>query len=220
MVCNLPLVSHHNYKNDEDHDRNTRKYWFVVFGVGLFTAQKDALQASGTEDGVHVFITCNQATRAWARHCRRRHTPGCHKTQDPKAHPSDADSNTDGDAPAKRRQTPVNVKQEKKPVMRPSTVRAALVPVKRAAYTPAPTLPVKRAAHTPAATVPVKRALEVHPPSPEKKRSLYADVEDDDDGLVKSDSSTDDDLLKSDSSIDVPLAKSLAASRLVHPARG
>jgi hypothetical protein len=55
--------------------------------------------------------------------------------------------------------------------------------------------------------------LEVRPPSPEKKRSLYADVEDDDDGLVKSDSSTDDELLKSDSSTDVPLAKSLTASR-------
>ncbi|KAJ7802752.1 hypothetical protein B0H14DRAFT_3488162 [Mycena olivaceomarginata] len=130
MVCDLPLVSHHNYKNDEDHDQNTHKYWFIVFGVGLFTAQKDALQAAGNkEDGVHVFITRNQATRAWARHCRRRHTTGCHKTRDPKAHPSDADSNTDSDteppharahrqlaAGAKRGQTTVEVKEEKKSV--------------------------------------------------------------------------------------------------------
>jgi hypothetical protein len=239
MVCDLPLISHHNYKNDEDHDQNTCKYWFVVFGVGLFTAQcvffwgrwqgteacvvprKDALQAAGNEDGVHVFITRNQATRAWARHCRRRHTTGCHKTRDPKAHSGDAHSDSDGDTPAKRSKTPGSVKQEKKPVMHPSTMRAASLPVRRAAHahaasfpgkraaqTPAPTPPVKRAAHTPAATVPIKRALEVAPPSTEKKRSLYADVEDDD-----ADYSTDDDLFKSDSSADVPLAKSLAASR-------
>ncbi|KAJ7862381.1 hypothetical protein B0H14DRAFT_3444757 [Mycena olivaceomarginata] len=166
MVCDLPLVSHHNYKNDEDHDQNTRKYWFIVFGVGLFTAQKDALQAAGNkEDGVHVFITRNQATRAWARHCRRRHTAGCHKTRDPKAHPSDADSDTDSDiepphahahcqlaAGAKRGQTTVEVKEEKKSVKRPSTVRAASVPVKRAAHTPAPKVPVKRARETLAAS--------------------------------------------------------------------
>jgi hypothetical protein len=153
MVCDLPLVSHHNYKNDEDHDQNTRKYWFVVFGVGLFTAQcvffggrwqgteacvvprKDALQAAGNEDGVHVFITRNQATRAWARHCRRRHTTGCHKTRDPKAHSGNVDSDTDSDTPAKRSKTPGSVKQEKKPVMHPSTMRAALLPVRRAAHT-------------------------------------------------------------------------------------
>ncbi|KAJ7789705.1 hypothetical protein B0H14DRAFT_3502703 [Mycena olivaceomarginata] len=199
MVCDLPLVSHHNYKNDEDHDQNTRKYWFIVFGVGLFTAQcvfcffrwggkelrcvssqEKTLQAAGNkEDGVHVFITRNQATRAWARHCRRRHMTGCHKTRDPKAHPSDADSDTDSDteppharacrqlaAGAKHGQTTVGVKEEKKSVKRPSTARAASVPVKCAA---------QGAAHTPAPK--------------------------------------DDDLFKSDFSTDVPLAKTLAASR-------
>jgi hypothetical protein len=83
------------------------------------------------------------------------------------------------------------VKEEKKSVKRPSTARAASVPVKRAA---------QGAAHTPAPKVPVKRVREVGPPSPEKKVSLYVDVEDDD-------------LFKSDSSTDVPLAKTLAASR-------
>ncbi|KAJ7880730.1 hypothetical protein B0H14DRAFT_2566129 [Mycena olivaceomarginata] len=212
--------------NDKDHDQNTRKYWFVVFGVGLFTSQcvffwrrwqgteacvvprKDALQAAGNEDGVHVFITRNQATRAWTRHCCRRHTTGCHKTRDPKAHSGDMDSNTDSDTPAKRSKTPGSVKQEKKPVMHPSTIHAqrththaALFPGKRVAQTPAPTLPVKCAAHTPAATVPIKRALEVVPLSTEKKKDEDADY------------SMDDDLFKSDSSADVPLAKSLAASR-------
>ncbi|KAJ7808473.1 hypothetical protein B0H14DRAFT_3482316 [Mycena olivaceomarginata] len=176
----------------------------------------------GMKTGVHVFITRNQATRAWARHCHRCHTTGCQKTRDPEAHSGGMDSNTDGDTPAKRSKTPSSVKQEKKPVMHLSTMCAASLPVRRAAHThaasfpgkhvaqtPAPTLPVKHAAHTPAVTVPIKHALEVVPPSTEKKRSLYTDVKDNDDA----DYSTDDDLFKSDSSADVPLAKSLAASR-------
>ncbi|KAJ7660016.1 hypothetical protein B0H14DRAFT_2659182 [Mycena olivaceomarginata] len=217
--------------NDEDHDQNTRKYWFIVFGVGLFTAQcvffwgrwqgsevcvvprKDALQAAGNKDGVHVFITRNQATRVWARHCRRHHMTGCHKMRDPKAHSGDTDSNTDGNILTKRSKTPGSVKQEKKPVMHPSTMRAASLPVRRIAHTHAashlpPTLPVKRVVHTPATTVPIKRAVEVAPPSTEKKRSLYADVKDDD-----ADYSTDDDLFKLNSSADIPLTKSLTVSR-------
>ncbi|KAJ7857424.1 hypothetical protein B0H14DRAFT_2578317 [Mycena olivaceomarginata] len=201
MVCPLPLFSHSNYKNDADHDENTRKYWFVVFGVGLFTAQKDALQEAGNKvDGVHVFITRDQATRAWARHCRRRHA-GRHQTRDPRAHLSDADSDTEGDtevppAPAraegpvtrqiatgdaKRAQSTVGVKQEKGAMKRarhPSSApRAASVPVR-------------------------KRAVTVVPPSPEKKLSLFVDVDD-----------SDDDVFKSDSSTDFPLAKPVAASR-------
>jgi hypothetical protein len=141
--------------------------------------------------------------------------------RDPKAHSGNADSDTNGDTPTKQSKTPGSMKQEKKPVMHPSTMRAASLPVRRAAHThaasfpgkhaaqtPVSTLPVKRAAHTPAATVPIKHALEVAPPSTEKTRSLYADVEDD-----EADYSTDDELFKSDSSADVPLAKSLAVSR-------
>jgi hypothetical protein len=34
-----------NYKDDVDHDKNTRKYWFVVFGKGLYTKKCQASTA-------------------------------------------------------------------------------------------------------------------------------------------------------------------------------
>lgn len=38
MVCLMPVIHNYtNYKDDVDHDKNTRKYWFVVFGKGLYT---------------------------------------------------------------------------------------------------------------------------------------------------------------------------------------
>ncbi|KAF8137978.1 hypothetical protein K438DRAFT_1786193 [Mycena galopus ATCC 62051] len=157
---------------------------------------RDALAAAGNyEDGVHVFITRPQATRAWARHCRRRHRDGCHKTRDPTAHPSDADSDTDGNtesagARASRQQASAPTKHKR-------TAAMELLKRERGASTP------------PTASVLVKRAVTRTPapalkpdtPSPEKKISLYADIED-----------SDGDLFASDSSADVPLAATLAAS--------
>ncbi|KAF8177722.1 hypothetical protein K438DRAFT_1978325 [Mycena galopus ATCC 62051] len=38
MVCQIPFHRNvQNYENDDDHDTNTWKMWFVVFGRGLFT---------------------------------------------------------------------------------------------------------------------------------------------------------------------------------------
>jgi hypothetical protein len=37
MVCRLSVEHNGNYKNDSDHDSNTRKFWFLVFGKGLYT---------------------------------------------------------------------------------------------------------------------------------------------------------------------------------------
>ncbi|KAJ7878796.1 hypothetical protein B0H14DRAFT_2567091 [Mycena olivaceomarginata] len=80
MVCDLPF------------------FWYLVFGVGLFTAQKQSLTlnrkdavgaAAGGVDSVHVFLTRDQATRAWGRWCQRHHKDGCQKTLD--ARESDAD---------------------------------------------------------------------------------------------------------------------------------
>ncbi|KAJ6480188.1 hypothetical protein C8R45DRAFT_933123 [Mycena sanguinolenta] len=65
MVCRLrfyPNKSKKNYVNDLNHNKSTCKYWFLVFGVGLFTKQTDADAAAEHRDGVHVF-----RSHAWAR---------------------------------------------------------------------------------------------------------------------------------------------------------
>ncbi|KAJ7759859.1 hypothetical protein B0H14DRAFT_2634286 [Mycena olivaceomarginata] len=188
MVCRLSVEHNGNYKNDSDHDSNTRKFWFLVFGKGLYTKKMDADAAAGSDNGVHIFNTRAQAS--W-----------CHQTKDPAAHQSDADSDTDKDteepqartrvldrvarqvatAPRKASKT-VNCEVVVKSERLASTARAALTPVKRAAaLTPKP---------------------KAEPASP-KKLPLYADGDDTDDN----------DLFKSDSSAEVALA-SVAPSRL------
>ncbi|KAF8162028.1 hypothetical protein K438DRAFT_1776110 [Mycena galopus ATCC 62051] len=204
-----------NYMSDADHDSNTWKFWFVVFGKGLYTKKTDTDAAAAKDDGVHIFNTRAQAARVWARHCRRRHSAGCHETKDPTTHPSDADSATDDDteepraracvldrvarqhATGKRSRTAVEgvkhtVKKEHEVKLGPpkgermtSTARAA-----------------SRAASVPATRVAHAGALKADSASPEKKISLYANIED-----------SEDNLFKSDSSAEVPLAASLAASR-------
>ncbi|KAJ7790882.1 hypothetical protein B0H14DRAFT_2625544 [Mycena olivaceomarginata] len=188
MVCRLSVEHNGNYKNDSDHDSNTRKFWFLVFGKGLYTKKTDADAAAGSDNGVHIFNTRAQASR-------------CHQTKDPAAHQSDADSDTDKDTEEPRararvldrvaRQVATAPRKASKTVNREvvvkserlaSTARAALTPVKRAAaLTPKP---------------------KAEPASP-KKLPLYADGDDTDD----------DDLFKSDSSAEVALA-SVAPSRL------
>ncbi|KAF8145752.1 hypothetical protein K438DRAFT_1991518 [Mycena galopus ATCC 62051] len=199
MVCQLPVDHNYsNYKNDADHDNNTRKFWFLVFGRGLYTKKTDADAAAENDNGVHIFNTRAQATRAWARHCRRRHSKGCHETKDPVAHASDADTNTDKDTKeprararvldraARQRATGKRSKKGDEGVKRE---------IKEESLHHA-----RQASTARAASVPVKRAPKAEPASP-KKLLLYVDTED-----------SDEDLFKSDSSAEVPLT-SLAPSR-------
>ncbi|KAJ7790836.1 hypothetical protein B0H14DRAFT_2625608 [Mycena olivaceomarginata] len=215
MVCKLPFTRNNtNYISDTDHDENSRKFWFLVFGRGLYTKKADADAAAEHVDSVHIFKTRAQATRAWARHCRRRHTDGCHKTTGARAYESDADSDTDNDtegpkARARVLAAIVSPKKSIKPERGASTQHAESVRRKRSASTQraqtikrAPSVPVKR---TPSASVPVmRRTVKAELVSPPKKTPLYADCEDSD---------LEEDLFKSDSSIEVPLAASRAASR-------
>ncbi|KAF8128326.1 hypothetical protein K438DRAFT_1789550 [Mycena galopus ATCC 62051] len=213
MVCRLP-VEHNpgNYKSDTDHDSNTRKFWFLVFGRGLYTKKTDADAAAASDHGIHIFNTRAQASRAWARHCRRRHSAGCHETEEPAAHPSDADSDTGSDTEEPRAQARVldraahqraktrvkNPKTTVQVVKREVSVKSERSPSRTMS------VPVKRApvSTSRSASVPVKRtaAPKAEPASP-KKLSLYADMED-----------SDEDVFQSDSSVEVPLA-SLAPSR-------
>ncbi|KAJ7358566.1 hypothetical protein DFH08DRAFT_953691 [Mycena albidolilacea] len=196
MVCDLPFVSHGNYKNDNDHDQNTWKFWYLVFGVGLFTAQKDAVgAAAGGVDSVHVFLTRDQATRAWGRWCQRHHKDGYHKTLD--ARESDADFSDDNIAEAKREAKRDVVKRE--PV-RPSPntpARNASAPVRR--------MPVKLPLFADDSddghhSVRVKR----NAPSPTKalKRGSPRKAPNIEKTMLESD---DDDIFASDSSVEAPL---------------
>ncbi|KAJ6495475.1 hypothetical protein C8R45DRAFT_927382 [Mycena sanguinolenta] len=94
----MPFIPDHtNYVDDAEHDENTWKYWFLVFGEGLFTLQKDAVEVAEHKDGMHVFLLCEQATRTWMRHCRRWHIDGCYESAALREHESDADSETNHD---------------------------------------------------------------------------------------------------------------------------
>ncbi|KAJ7687990.1 hypothetical protein B0H14DRAFT_2653516 [Mycena olivaceomarginata] len=182
----LSVEYNSNYKNDSDHDSNTRKFWFLVFGKGLYTKKKtqacrtDADAAAGSDNGVHIFNTRAQASRAWSRHCRRRHSAGCHETKDPAAHQSDADSDTDDDTEDPG--APSHSTQEG-----PETVLKGEVVGKSERLTS-----TARAVSARAVSVPVKRAAATTPkaePASPKKLPLYADMDDSDDDLCKSDSS-------------------------------
>ncbi|KAJ7706556.1 hypothetical protein B0H14DRAFT_3526039 [Mycena olivaceomarginata] len=212
MVCLMPVIHNHtNYKDDVDHDKNTRKYWFVVFGKGLYTKKTDADVVAGHDDGVHIFNTRAQASRTWARHCRWRHSAGCHETKDPAAHASDAYSDTDKDTEelCARARVPDHAARQRATGKRSKTGMEGVKrePQKERQVKQEPLKHMRQASTAHAASVPVKRAApaapyNAKPASPEKKRSLYADTDD-----------SDPEILKTDSSLEVPLAASLAASR-------
>ncbi|KAJ7814403.1 hypothetical protein B0H14DRAFT_2604160 [Mycena olivaceomarginata] len=213
MVCKLPFTCNNtNYISDMDHDENSRKFWFLVFGRGLYTKKADADAAAEHVDGVHIFKTRAQGTRAWARHCHRQHTDGCHKTTGARAYESDADSDIDDDTEGPKARvwvltaiaSPKDVHQARARRVDPARRAQRVDPACRVCQTIkcAASVPVKRA---PSASVPVmRRTVKAELVSPPKKIPLYADCKDSD---------LEEDLFKSDSSIEVPLATSRAASR-------
>ncbi|KAJ7683922.1 hypothetical protein B0H14DRAFT_3534873 [Mycena olivaceomarginata] len=136
MVCRLSVEHNGNYKNDSDHDSNTRKFWFLVFGKGLYTKKTDADVAA-----VGAITAYTYSTPA-----RGLSVP---PNQGPAAHQSDADSDTDKDTEEPRararvldrvaRQVATAPRKASKTVNREvvvkserlaSTARAALTPVK------------------------------------------------------------------------------------------
>ncbi|KAJ7888128.1 hypothetical protein B0H14DRAFT_2562499 [Mycena olivaceomarginata] len=207
MVCRLSVEHNGNYKNNSGHDSNTQKFWFLVFGKGLYTKKTDADAAAGGDNGVHIFNTRVQASQAWARHCHRRYSAGCYETKDPVAHQSDADSNTDKDTedPAARAAVLHRVARQPATAPRkaPKTAVKAEVVIKSECLTS-----TARAVSARAVPVPVKRAAaaKAEPASP-KKLPLYADGDD-----------SDDDLFNSDSSVEVPLASCAKSARSSRPA--
>ncbi|KAJ7711919.1 hypothetical protein B0H14DRAFT_2645573 [Mycena olivaceomarginata] len=73
-VCGIPFEPNpENYKNDNEHDANPRKHWYLILGVGLFT-------------------------KKWKRHCMRRHTEDDHSNPRHCSDPDDGEDDGD-DAP-------------------------------------------------------------------------------------------------------------------------
>ncbi|KAJ7771239.1 hypothetical protein B0H14DRAFT_3509077 [Mycena olivaceomarginata] len=196
MVCLMPVIHNYtNYKDDVDHDKNTRKYWFVVFGKGLYTKKTDADVVAGHDDGVHIFNTHAQASRAWARHCRRRHSAGCHETKDPATHASDADSDADKDTEelCARARVPDHAARQRATGKRSKIGMEGVKrePQKERQVKQEPLKHMRQASTVCAASVPVKEEA--------------VPLRDTDD--------SDPEILKTDLSLEVPLAASLAALR-------
>ncbi|KAF8166467.1 hypothetical protein K438DRAFT_1775144 [Mycena galopus ATCC 62051] len=167
------------------------------------------MDGHGHSGCIHISNTRAQASQAWARHCRHQcRSATCHETEEPAVHPSDADSDTD-EPRARARVLDRTARQHAKTCVKnpKTTVQVVKCEVSvKSEWSPlrAMSVPVKRTpvSTSRAALVPVKHAAtpKAEPASP-KKLSLYADMED-----------SDEDVFKSDSSMEVPLA-SLATSR-------
>ncbi|KAJ7799718.1 hypothetical protein B0H14DRAFT_2616844 [Mycena olivaceomarginata] len=83
MACPMPFFPNStNYVGTGEHDKNPRKYWYLVLNQGVFTKKYGG---SGFCQGLY-FFTRNDARNKWAKNCIRRH-----------AHDGDAVLDAEGD---------------------------------------------------------------------------------------------------------------------------
>ncbi|KAJ6600450.1 hypothetical protein DFH09DRAFT_1302922 [Mycena vulgaris] len=85
VVCDIPFHPNcSNYTDDDEHDENSRKFWFLILDCGLFTKKSDADLIEGDE--VLIFFTRKKAEECWAQHCSRYHdqTDLAHQDDPPK----------------------------------------------------------------------------------------------------------------------------------------
>ncbi|KAJ7146953.1 hypothetical protein C8R44DRAFT_864659 [Mycena epipterygia] len=119
MPCKAPFHPNRcNYVNDREHDKNPHKHWFLVLGVGLFTANPGRVDAdlrdpTPRNDGVHLFFDRAGAERKWDKQCRKRHT---HNNEDIVPENSNGSSSSDDGDPSESVDA---VKLEAKPEDRP-----------------------------------------------------------------------------------------------------
>ncbi|KAJ7814780.1 hypothetical protein B0H14DRAFT_3476795 [Mycena olivaceomarginata] len=91
-ICGIPFEPNpENYKNDNEHDANPRKHWYLILGVGLFTKKTDTENLAAPHD-ILIFFKKSHALRRWKRHCMRRHTEDDHSNP---CHCSDPDNGED-----------------------------------------------------------------------------------------------------------------------------
>ncbi|KAJ7337608.1 hypothetical protein DFH08DRAFT_964579 [Mycena albidolilacea] len=158
MPYDAPFFPHAtNFVDDDEHDRNARKFWFLVLGVGLFTKKTEADQHCDPDD-VLIFFTKELARRRWSAYCRKRHT---HDDFDVEEDDESEDSSIDDLAP-----TPP-----------PAPPRSASVKLKPAATRVVSVKPASRTASAkPSSPVypstPAKRPISTKPPVSVKREGV------------------------------------------------
>ncbi|KAJ6496850.1 hypothetical protein DFH09DRAFT_1337060 [Mycena vulgaris] len=185
MLCELPFFPNAgNYVNDNKHDTNPRKFWFLVLSRGLFTKKADA-DPLCEPDEILITFTKAQARRLWISNSRERHS---HDDDDkdegrddsaarasrasPPSHTSTSFPSSHASRPSRPAPTTSATKAKSSAALR--TGRGVSTPVKREASAPAKVM------HE--ASMPVR--LEPRPP---RKLPLYLDSsssDDDDAGRV------------------------------------
>jgi hypothetical protein len=111
--------------------------------------RKDAVGAvAGRVNSVHVFLTHDQATRAWGRYCQRHHKDSCHKTLD--ARESDADFSDDNILQPHQPVTPSMAKAWSATAPVPKRQPEAKRKAKREVVKPLKREPVRLSPNTPA----------------------------------------------------------------------
>ncbi|KAJ7449448.1 hypothetical protein B0H11DRAFT_2247188 [Mycena galericulata] len=144
-ICDLPFYPNNaNYVDDEEHDANHRKYWFLILDCGLFTRKADA-DLCIEADKVLIFFTRRRAERRWVKHCRRNHNQADRAHQD--------DSPEPPEPPALARSSPVHAQTPASGHVEAPRQRSFRDDANEpAASTPAPAPPRAPAASTPGPT--------------------------------------------------------------------
>ncbi|KAJ6538377.1 hypothetical protein DFH09DRAFT_1090615 [Mycena vulgaris] len=185
MLCELPFFPNAgNYVNDNKHDTNPRKFWFLVLSHGLFTKKADA-DPLCEPDEILITFTKAQARRLWISNCRERHSHDDDNKDEgrddsaarasrasPPSHTSTSFPSSHASRPSRPAPTTSATKAKSSAALR--TGRGVSTPVKREASAPAKVM------HE--ASMPVR--LEPRPPC---KLPLYLDgssSSDDDAGRV------------------------------------
>ncbi|KAJ7874662.1 hypothetical protein B0H14DRAFT_3437477 [Mycena olivaceomarginata] len=72
-TCDMPFFPKAgNFAGFQEHDKNPRKFWFLVLSDGLFTKKTDADAVAGSSK-VYIFFTWKEARDKWDKNCLWRH---------------------------------------------------------------------------------------------------------------------------------------------------
>ncbi|KAJ6603537.1 hypothetical protein DFH09DRAFT_1301323 [Mycena vulgaris] len=183
MPCELPFFPNAvNYVDDNEHDKNTRKLWYLVLDTGLFTKRADTDGLCAPDD-IAIFYTRAKAQRKWDSNCCKRHThrdepsstSSDRVTARPSPSPPPSRAATGRRLPATNATTKTSAAPKRAPPSKNGAARST--PVKREAGS----TPIKREASAPAkaqrdakryTSAPVKVKVE-------RKLPLYLDGTDD-----------------------------------------
>ncbi|KAJ7814383.1 hypothetical protein B0H14DRAFT_2604143 [Mycena olivaceomarginata] len=153
MPCVAPFFLHTtDFVDDNKHNCNAQKFWFLVLGVGLFTKRANADQHCDPDD-VLIFFTKELARHRWGAYCRKRHTHNNKVVPDGEEDDGSKDNSINDLAPAPCPVLPCSASVKLKPAA------TCIVSVKPASHTRSvkPSTPVN-------ASTPAKHPISTKPP--------------------------------------------------------